>query len=493
MRRGSKSKVAATGKNGKSSRATPTQPSGNGVKRSRQAALDEELDSGDSGDEEAAQHAAMLAGEAEDDEELKESAEERRVRLAKEMIAAMDAAAARRREGAADVSGVARGAHADEIAQELEEDAMRRAGQYRFLAAEQLRGVQLDPSASRVFRGPRLSATSVAVAPDESFVVCGCKDGALVRWDLQSGARTKLLGGRATALHGARAGGGGEHGDGAGTSKGNSDQTGHLSDVLSVVVSADSRLIASGGRDGAILLWDCRTSRVVHQMRGHKMPVSALSRRRDADGPELYSGCDDRTVRVWDVEQRGYVETLYGHQEPICALDALCEHHLLSGSADRTVRLWKVDEETQLVFTHGHTAPVDCVAMLHADAFVSGSQVRTFTRPFTRPSTRPFTRTRAAGSHARAAMAHLPTPAASIHTRPFTHSLRSPCPRHLHALPAHANLAAATYATPHSAGRAYSAFKERQLLLTWAGWATWATWAHVRRAAPPVTSPHHNL
>lgn len=443
MRRGSKSKVAATGKNGKSSRATPTQPSGNGVKRSRQAALDEELDSGDSGDEEAAQHAAMLAGEAEDDEELKESAEERRVRLAKEMIAAMDAAAARRREGAADVSGVARGAHADEIAQELEEDAMRRAGQYRFLAAEQLRGVQLDPSASRVFRGPRLSATSVAVAPDESFVVCGCKDGALVRWDLQSGARTKLLGGRATALHGARAGGGGEHGDGAGTSNGNSQQTGHLSDVLSVVVSADSRLIASGGRDGAILLWDCRTSRVVHQMRGHKMPVSALSRRRDADGPELYSGCDDRTVRVWDVEQRGYVETLYGHQEPICALDALCEHHLLSGSADRTVRLWKVDEETQLVFTHGHTAPVDCVAMLHADAFVSGSQVRTFTRPCTRPSTRPFTRTRAAGSHARAAMAHLPTPAASIHTRPFTHSLRSPCPRHLHALPAHANLAAA--------------------------------------------------
>jgi ribosomal RNA-processing protein 9 len=260
---------------------------------------------------------------------------------------------------------------------------------------------------------------------------------------LQSGARTKLLGGRATALHGARAGGGGEHGDGAGTSNGNSDQTGHLSDVLSVVVSADSRLIASGGRDGAILLWDCRTSRVVHQMRGHKMPVSALSRRRDADGPELYSGCDDRTVRVWDVEQRGYVETLYGHQEPICALDALCEHHLLSGSADRTVRLWKVDEESQLVFTHGHTAPVDCVAMLHADAFVSGSQVRTFTRPFTCPSTRPFTRTRAAGSHARAAMAHLPTPAASIHTRPFTHSLRSPCPRHLHALPAHANLAAA--------------------------------------------------
>ena len=384
-----KGKSPARGKGG--SAAAPSKKA-SGSKRSRQRsdALNEELDSGDSGDEEAAQHAALLAGEADEDEEVPESAEERRVRLAKEMIAAMDAAATRRREGGADASGVARGAHADEVTQELEEDALRRSGQFRCLAASQLRGAHLDPSEMRVLRGPRLSATSVAISPDESFVVCGCKDGGLVRWDVATGQRIKLSGGRGAALYGGGddddAGEGGGGGGGASSSASKPTQTGHLSDVLSVEVSADGQLIASGGRDGAILLWDCRSNRVVHHLRGHKTPVSCLARRRDAAAPELYSGAEDRTARVWDLEQRGYVETLYGHQEGLSALDALCEHHVLSASADRTVRLWKVAEETQLIFSNGHLAPVDCCAMLHAEAFVSGSQVRAAALPPARSS-----------------------------------------------------------------------------------------------------------
>lgn len=326
-------------------------------KRSR-SALDEELDSGDSGDEEAAQHAALLAAEADEDASERETAEERRVRLAKEMLEAMDAAAARRREGGADATGVARGAHADEIAQELEDDAMLRTGQLRCLAASQLRGATVDASAVRVLRGPRLSATCVSVAPDETFVVCGSKDGAINKFDLQTGECIKFKGGRVAALHAEDTLGGGPS---ATCAASGSMQAGHLSDVLSVVVSADSQTIASGGRDGAILLWDCRTGGVVHQMRGHKMPVAALARRRDMDGPELYSAGDDRTARVWDLEQRGYVETLYGHQEAVCSLDALCDQHLLSASADRTCRMWKVpgarrpSRATQAPLTLGRT------------------------------------------------------------------------------------------------------------------------------------------
>ena len=288
-----------------------------------------------------------------------------------------------------------RGAHqADLVAEALEEDAMRRAGQFRCLVASSLRGTQLDPATLRRLRGPRLSATCVAIAPDESYVVCGCKDGALVRWELPSGQRTKLRGGRMAAFHSgaeddladaadlpALEGAGGATGEstiglrhtstGAAAADG---PTGHLADVLSVAVSSDGRLIASGGRDSLMLLWDARTNEVVQQFKGHRGPVRALARRRDGDGPELYSASCDRTARVWDLEQRGYIETLYGHQEPMTCLDALCDQHLLSGAEDRTVRLWKVAEETQLLFTNGHTAPVDAVAMLHAEGFVSGGQ-----------------------------------------------------------------------------------------------------------------------
>ena len=104
-------------------------------KRQRPAAQsrrdgDDEVDSGeDSGDEEAAQHARLMAEE--DDEAEKEAAEpaaERRVRLAKEMIAAMDAAHSRDGQKEAGPSG-------DVVAEALEEDALRRAGRWRHRAA----------------------------------------------------------------------------------------------------------------------------------------------------------------------------------------------------------------------------------------------------------------------------------------------------------------------------------------------------------------------
>lgn len=373
----------------------------------RHDVLHDEVDSGDSDNNEAAEHATFLAEQAEAEEaEVAESAEERRVRLAKEMIVAMDAASSERltHQGSTDHIG----RDSDIVTEALEEDALRRAGQYRFLAARALRGVHLSADTLRRLRGPRLSATCVAIAPDESFVVAGCKDGALVRWELPGGARTKLHGGRATAFHPSGDEIGGDVGGGVAPSVGGAcvaaagsavglagsapssslssvaafgggEPSGHLADVLSVAVSADGRLIASGGRDSLMLLWDARTNRVVQQFKGHRGPVRALARRRDAVGPELYSASVDRTARAWDLEQRGYIETLHGHQEPITSLDALCDHQLLSGAEDRTVRLWKVAEETQLLFTNGHTAPVDAVALLHAESFVSGGQDGTLT------------------------------------------------------------------------------------------------------------------
>ena len=374
-----------------------------GAKRARSGGDDEDIDSNeDSGDEEAAQHAQFLADE--DAKATAEPAAERRVRLAKEMIAAMDTAAERRANASADSSGVARGAQADAVAEALEEDAMRRSGQWRQRMASSLRGASFQPGDVRSLRGARLSSTCVSIAPDESFAVCGCKDGAIVKWDLATGTSSKMRGGRGDAFYAHEAGdelvdaddpglvvgGGGAHGvpeptNSVGVRRVRKEisadfarlPTGHLSDVLAVTVSSDGQLIASGGRDGLLLLWDVRTAAVVHRFKGHRGPVQALAVRRDSTAgayPELYSAGHDRTARVWDLDQRGYVETLYGHQEAITALDALSDQCALTASEDRTVRLWRVADESQLLFANGHDAAVDAVALLHADGFVSGGQ-----------------------------------------------------------------------------------------------------------------------
>ena len=323
------------------------------------ASLEEDLDSGESDDEDREAEATFgdSAGIGSDDDEVAETADERRVRMAKEMISSMDDAAQRARRARNIDDGDDDG---DAVAAELEEDALRAAGRWRAKIASSLRGHDVAADAVRTLRGPKLSPTCVALASDESAAYCGSKGGAITRWDLGSGARLKLS-------HAKKA-----------------DGSGHTSDVLAIALSRDGRLLATGGRDKAVLLWDTRTHTVVKQLRGHKGAVTALATRRDAvgstaagaagAGEQLYTASADRMVKVWDVAQRAYVETLFGHQEGVCALDALTPDTLVTGSADRSLRLWKVADETQLVFNGGHTAAVDCCSMLSATAFASGSQ-----------------------------------------------------------------------------------------------------------------------
>ena len=161
-------------------------------------------------------------------------------------------------------------------------------------------------------------------------------------------------------------------------------------EVLCVAASSDGRLLASGGSDRLIHVWDTRQGTLVHSLQGHGGDVLALAFRDalgfedDEDDDEedndreqqLFSASADRNVKHWQAEAGSYVETVFGHSSAVSALDCGFDERPVSGGRDRCARVWKIRDETHLVFRAPHDAglggSVDAVRVIDRDRFVSG-------------------------------------------------------------------------------------------------------------------------
>jgi WD40 repeat protein/tRNA A-37 threonylcarbamoyl transferase component Bud32 len=72
----------------------------------------------------------------------------------------------------------------------------------------------------------------------------------------------------------------------------------HTDEVFTVAFHPDGTRLATGGRDGAVWLWDVKRGEEVVRLPGHKSYVWSLA--FSPDGATLASGSGDATVRLWD-------------------------------------------------------------------------------------------------------------------------------------------------------------------------------------------------
>lgn len=353
------------------SRATPKRgikgrsvggSTGGGGKRARKQDYALEDDIGEKEDM-FAQSDSDAAGEDSDsgDESDLETAQEKKLRVAKAYLQQLREAEARQAGSGSEDDATTN----DAVAERLRGDAMEAIGHVQRQVALSLAipALDADNNSGSFYKCHRFPATAVALTADETTVYSVSKGGSIVATDVETGACQRFSA-EGVAMKGAQSEGGRAEWIAKAAIRG-----GGPASLLAAAVSSDGRYLAVGGGSKVVHIWDARSQQHVQGFPQHRDIITGLAFREGTH--ELFSGSFDRTVKLWSLDDRAYIDTLFGHQSEVVALDVLRQERILTSGQDRTCRVWKVPEESQLIF-RGYGQAIDCVAYVTGTEWVSG-------------------------------------------------------------------------------------------------------------------------
>jgi WD40 repeat protein len=97
-------------------------------------------------------------------------------------------------------------------------------------------------------------------------------------------------------------------------------------------------VIASGGFDGTIRLWNWMTGESLHKLSGHGQTVRQVS---PLFGRYIVSGGDDASVKIWDIKDVACVKTVYEHHAAVLNVGDVQGGRLISASEEKVLRVWR--------------------------------------------------------------------------------------------------------------------------------------------------------
>ena len=139
-----------------------------------------------------------------------------------------------------------------------------------------------------------------------------------------------------------------------------------------IVYSPDGSLVASGGGDGIVIVWDAATGEVKWNLAGHTSGIQSVN--FSVDGKLLASGSEDNTAKIWDVATGQEILSLPGSKGGVngAVFNPMEGKSILAvSSPDGVVRIFLLQIDELLALAQSRvTRPLtagECQKYLHVD------------------------------------------------------------------------------------------------------------------------------
>ncbi|KAG5832192.1 hypothetical protein ANANG_G00288490 [Anguilla anguilla] len=189
--------------------------------------------------------------------------------------------------------------------------------------------------------------TSFALSPDDEFLVTASRALVLKQWDWRDGVCTRSW--RAI----------------------------HNTPVASMTFDPSSTLLATGGCDGTIKLWDVLKQYCTHNLKGSAGVVHLVQFHPDSSVLQLFSSSLDCGIRVWDLRSSLCVCVLESHYSAVTSLAFTPDGStMVSSGRDKICTVWDL-KSREVVRTVPVYEAVEAVVLLPEEGDFSQLGVRT--------------------------------------------------------------------------------------------------------------------
>lgn len=118
----------------------------------------------------------------------------------------------------------------------------------------------------------------------------------------------------------------------------------HKTPVLCMAYDPTGTLVATGGSDRVVMVWDVERGYATHHFRGHEAIVTHLRFHPDPKKLMLASCSEDTTVRLWALNESGKkqaVAALTNHYSPVTGVAFSADGNtLVTGGRDKVLNIW---------------------------------------------------------------------------------------------------------------------------------------------------------